>query len=100
MRRNATEGVPYKTPASAEQLLDRVAALDDADRPAVGDALAPRVDLQRLAQRAEQVLHRHRTLLHARPRRVGLADHLPALDAAARQRHAKRPRIVVAARLA
>ena len=71
---------------------------DDADRPAdVRQVLLLVLDAQRLADRGQQLRHRHRAVLDGRPVGPGVADHLAALDAAAGQDRAERVGPVVAA---
>ena len=61
--------------ALGKQLLDRLAAVHDLDRPAdAAKVLLVRVDLEGLAEGAEQVGHAHRPLGHVGAGGVGRAD--------------------------
>src|SRR5262245_38272037 len=83
---------------ASEQFADRRSELDDLQRPAdVALRLLARVDAQRLAERAEQVRHRHGPLAYLGAELVGGADDTSPLHAYTAQRHVECLRVVIAA---
>src|SRR5262245_10416194 len=82
----------------SHQFRDRVALLQDGDRPAgaVVEFVAG-VDSEALVDRRQQAVAVHRPVARLLAARVGAADDLAHLQPAARQENAHRPRPVVAA---
>ena len=73
---------------SAEQLLHRLAAVDDLERAAFGgDEFFARVDVQRAAHRLEEVFDAEGAIDDFLTVVAGLADDGPSLDAASREQN-------------
>src|SRR5262249_26708917 len=87
-----------RRPFASEYFADWCPVFDDLQRAAdVALRLLARIDAERLAERAEQVRHRHGPLAHLGAELVGRADDTPAPDADTAHRHVERLRIVIAA---
>ena len=83
--------------ALSEQFFDRFAAVDDLEGPADrADVFLVRIDLQRFADRAEEVRHGDRVVLDCRAVVRRGADHLPAANATPRHGRAEDARVMVA----
>src|SRR3954469_15338257 len=96
IRQNAREINPAE---SAQQLANNLTAIDELDGAAdAAHVLVIGVDAQRCINRAEKIAHSDRPLSDFLAAGIGFTNHLAAANAAARQSHIERARIMIAAR--